>query len=111
MAWFRLNGQDAHSRISSAHFATEICEAHGVDFACLTQFWSLRTSTLLRSRVGAEALQRSVRMGIMTPGSGGLQGGFDQGGGETFLLSAGLGEAGLEAVAEGHQFVDFGDDA
>jgi hypothetical protein len=43
--------------------------------------------------------------------SGGLQGGFDQGGGEAFLPRAGLGEVGLEAVAEGHQFVDFGDDA
>jgi hypothetical protein len=50
-------------------------------------------------------------MGMAAPGSGGLEGGFDEGGGEAFLLRAGLGEAGLEAVAEGHQFVDFGDDA
>ena len=50
-------------------------------------------------------------MGMAAPGSGGLEGGFDQGGGEAFLLGAGLGEAGLEAVDEGHQFIDFGDDA
>ena len=43
--------------------------------------------------------------------SGSLQGGFDQRGGEALLPGAGLGEVGLEAVAEGHQFVDFGDDA
>ena len=44
-------------------------------------------------------------------GSGGLEGGFDQGGGEAFLLCAGLGEAGLEAVDQGQQFIYFGDDA
>jgi hypothetical protein len=43
--------------------------------------------------------------------SGGLQGGFDQRGGEAFLLRAGLGEVSLEAVAERQQFIDFGDDA
>jgi len=43
--------------------------------------------------------------------SGSLQGGFDQRGGEAFLLGAGLGEAGLEAVDEGQQFIDLGDDA
>ena len=43
--------------------------------------------------------------------SGSLQGGFDQRGGEAFLARAGLGEAGLEAVDEGQQFVDLGDDA
>ena len=59
----------------------------------------------------AETFQRSVRMGMVARGSGGLEGGFDEGGGEAFLLRAGLGEAGLEAVDEGHQFVDLGDDA
>jgi hypothetical protein len=43
--------------------------------------------------------------------SGSLQGGFDQGGGEVLLPRAGLGEAGLETVDEGQQFVDLGDDA
>ena len=50
-------------------------------------------------------------MGMAAPGSGGLEGGFDQGGGEAILLGAGLGEVGLEAVDEGHQFIDLGDDA
>ena len=50
-------------------------------------------------------------MGMAAPGSGGFEGGFDKGRGEAFLLRAGLGEAGLEAVAEGHEFIDFGDDA
>ena len=35
----------------------------------------------------------------------------DQGGGEVLLPRAGLGEAGLETVDEGQQFVDLGDDA
>ena len=43
--------------------------------------------------------------------SGCLQGGFDQGGGQTGLPAARLDEIGLEAVAEGRQFIDFGDDA
>ncbi len=43
--------------------------------------------------------------------SGGLQGGFDKRGGKARLPRAGLGEVGLEAVAERNQFVDFGDDA
>jgi hypothetical protein len=43
--------------------------------------------------------------------SGSLQGGFDQRGGEALLPGAGVGEVGLEAVDEGQQFVDFGDDA
>lgn len=43
--------------------------------------------------------------------SGGLQDEFDQGGGEALLPRPGLGEVDLEAVDEGHQFVDFGDDA
>jgi len=42
--------------------------------------------------------------------SGSLQGGFDQRGGEALLPRAGLGEVGLEAVAECQQFVDSGDD-
>ena len=59
----------------------------------------------------AEVFQSPVRMGLAAPGSGGLEGGFNQRGGEACLQRAGLGEAGLEAVAEGHQFIDFGDDA
>ena len=43
--------------------------------------------------------------------SGCLQGGFDQGGGQTGLPGARLGEVGLEAVTESHQFIDFDDDA
>ena len=48
---------------------------------------------------------------VSVRGSRGLQGGFDQGGGKARLPRAGLGEVGLEAVAERNQFVDFGDDA
>lgn len=48
---------------------------------------------------------------ILDPFSGGLQGGFDQRGGEAFLPRAGAGEVGLEAVDEGQQFIDLGDDA
>ena len=43
--------------------------------------------------------------------SGRLEGGFDQGGGKACLPTAGFGEVGLEAVAHGHEFIDFGDDA
>ena len=50
-------------------------------------------------------------MGMAAPWSSGLEGGFDQRGGEAFLPGAGLGEAGLEAVNEGQQFIDLGDDA
>ena len=43
--------------------------------------------------------------------SGDCKCGFDEGSGEAGLPGAGLGEVGFEAVAEGHQFIDFGDDA
>ncbi len=47
----------------------------------------------------------------MAADSGGLQGGVDERVCEARLPAAGVGEVGLEAVAEGHQFIDFGDDA
>lgn len=50
-------------------------------------------------------------MGMVVPELGGFECGFDQGGGEALLPGAGLGEVGLEAVDEGQQFVDLGDDA
>jgi hypothetical protein len=43
--------------------------------------------------------------------SGGFECEFDQGSGEALLPGVGFGEIGLEAIAEGHQFIDFGDDA
>ena len=76
-----------------------------------SSFFSLASCASGRGYGVAETFQRPVRMGVAARGSGGLEGGFDKGGGEAFLLRAGLGEAGLEAVAERHQFVDFGDDA
>ena len=68
-----------------------------------------RTGPRRSQGVTGSTLLRSTP--ILDPFSGGLQGRFDQRGGETFLPRAGGGEIGLEAVAEGHLFVDFGDDA
>ena len=76
-----------------------------------SSFFSLASYASGRGCGIAETFQRPVRMAVAAPGSGRLEGGFDQRGGEALLPRAGLGEAGLEPVAEGHQFVDFGDDA
>ena len=54
---------------------------------------------------------RAAWTGRTAPGSGGGEGGFDQGGGQPRLPAARLGEVGLEAVAESQQFIDLRDDA
>ena len=76
-----------------------------------SSFFSLASYASGRVCGVAETFQRPGRMGMAAPGSGGLEGGFDQRGCESFLPRSGLGEVGLEAVAEGHEFVDLGDDA
>ena len=83
--------------------------------------WGSLGTNWISSQVGVtEETRRPHTRWLEMPGlflkpacscSGCLQGGFDQGGGQAGLPVARLDEIGLEAVAEGHQFIDFGDDA
>jgi hypothetical protein len=61
--------------------------------------------------VRGATFRSAVRRNMIAAVSGGFECEFDQGSGEALLPGVGFGEIGLEAIAEGHQFIDFGDDA